>query len=92
MYKGGVDRLCADCKEAGVCGFIMVDLPVEEATDVLTACSKYDLSFVPLLAPTSTGSNLSRARAHTHTHTHAHTRHTHTQTDVCMYVCIYVYT
>merc|ERR1712216_46732 len=32
MYTGGVDKLGKDCQDAGVSGFIMVDLPVEEAT------------------------------------------------------------
>jgi tryptophan synthase alpha subunit len=79
-YKGGVDRLGADCQEAGVNGFIMVDLPVEEAGEVLDMCNKYALSFVPLLAPTSTvmATNTHKhARAHTHSHTHkprAHAR------------------
>jgi len=59
-YQGGVDKLGADCKDAGVCGFIMVDLPVEEASEVLNMCGKYDLSFVPLLAPTSTDERIEK--------------------------------
>ena len=38
----------------------MVDLPVEEATDVLNMCGKYELSFVPLLAPTSTDERIEK--------------------------------
>jgi tryptophan synthase len=37
-----------------------VDLPVEEAGDVLNMCAKYDLSFVPLLAPTSTDERIEK--------------------------------
>jgi len=60
MYTGGVDKLGQDCQDAGVCGFIMVDLPVEEASDVLNMCGKYNLSFVPLLAPTSTDERIEK--------------------------------
>ena len=60
MYSGGVDKLGKDCQDAGVSGFIMVDLPVEEATDVLNMCGKYELSFVPLLAPTSTDERIEK--------------------------------
>jgi len=49
----GEDRLCSDVKEAGADGFIVVDLPPEEATVFNKACVKYGLSNVPLLAPTS---------------------------------------
>merc|ERR1719491_2350508 len=49
----GEDRLCFDVKEAGADGFIVVDLPPEEATVFNKACVKYGLSNVPLVAPTS---------------------------------------
>ncbi|EKX40150.1 hypothetical protein GUITHDRAFT_159960 [Guillardia theta CCMP2712] len=60
MYPGGMEQLGKDCQEAEVNGFIMVDLPVEEAGEVLTMCRKYDLSFVPLLAPTSTDERIEK--------------------------------
>ncbi len=60
QYKGGVDKLGQDCVAAGVNGFIMVDLPVEEAGTVLTMCQKYSLSSVPLLAPTSTDERIKK--------------------------------
>jgi tryptophan synthase alpha subunit len=40
-------------REAGADGFIVVDLPPEEAGDFLAACKANDLSFVPLVAPTT---------------------------------------
>ncbi len=49
----GEDRLCAQAKEAGADGFIVVDLPPEEGTELNKACVKYGLSNVPLVAPTS---------------------------------------
>jgi len=49
----GEDRLCKKAKEAGADGFIVVDLPPEEGTELNKACLKYGLSNVPLVAPTS---------------------------------------
>jgi tryptophan synthase len=60
QYRGGVDKLGQDCVAAGINGFIMVDLPVEEAGSVLTMCKKYSLSSVPLLAPTSTDERIKK--------------------------------
>ncbi len=49
----GAERLCKETKEAGADGFIVVDLPPEEGTELNKACIKYGLSNVPLVAPTS---------------------------------------
>jgi tryptophan synthase len=50
----GLDRLMQDCLASGVAGFIVVDLPPEEGHDFIALCTKYKLSYVPLLTPTST--------------------------------------
>ena len=47
-------RAIAEAKAAGADGFIIVDLPVEEAGPFIAACRANDMSFVPLIAPTST--------------------------------------
>ncbi|KAL9622306.1 MAG: hypothetical protein Q9160_003317 [Pyrenula sp. 1 TL-2023] len=47
----GEEKLLKDCKEAGVNGFIMVDLPPEEAVRFRNHCTKAGLSYVPLIAP-----------------------------------------
>eukprot|EP00292_Cryptomonas_paramecium_P004077 CAMPEP_0113722332 /NCGR_PEP_ID=MMETSP0038_2-20120614/37680_1 /TAXON_ID=2898 /ORGANISM="Cryptomonas paramecium" /LENGTH=716 /DNA_ID=CAMNT_0000651541 /DNA_START=1 /DNA_END=2148 /DNA_ORIENTATION=+ /assembly_acc=CAM_ASM_000170 len=60
QYKGGFEKLGADCVDAGVNGFILVDLPVEEATSFLDMCRKFQLSYVPLLAPTSTDDRIAK--------------------------------
>jgi tryptophan synthase len=49
----GEERAAREAKAAGADGFIVVDLPPEEATDFLAACRRHDMSFVPLVAPTS---------------------------------------
>ena len=47
----GEERMLQDCKAAGVNGFIMVDLPPEEAVRFRQHCTTYGLSYVPLIAP-----------------------------------------
>lgn len=54
FYQYGLERLCAETKEAGADGFIVVDLPPEEGVPLAIQCNKYGLSNVPLVAPTST--------------------------------------
>lgn len=51
LMRYGEDRMLKDCKEAGVNGFIMVDLPPEEAVRFRNNCTKQGLSYVPLIAP-----------------------------------------
>jgi tryptophan synthase len=50
----GIEKVCKDSAEAGADGFIIVDLPPEEAIELSATCTKYGLSNVPLIAPTST--------------------------------------
>lgn len=60
----GEERACADAAAAGADGFIIVDLPADEAKDFLAACNRHDLSFVPLIAPTTREDRMSElARA-----------------------------
>lgn len=49
----GIDKLCQETAKAGADGFIIVDLPPEEAIDLSNECQKYKLSNVPLIAPTT---------------------------------------
>ncbi|KAF9265600.1 tryptophan synthetase [Marasmius fiardii PR-910] len=50
----GEDRAIQDAKEAGANGFVMVDLPPEEALTFRDKCTKANLSYVPLIAPSTT--------------------------------------
>jgi tryptophan synthase alpha chain len=50
----GLERYAKDCAEAGVDGFIIPDLPVDEAAPFHDAVRSVGLALVPLLAPTST--------------------------------------
>lgn len=49
----GEEKSVKDAREAGANGFIMVDLPPEEAADFRGFCTKYSMSFVPLIAPST---------------------------------------
>ncbi|KAK7978791.1 anthranilate synthase / indole-3-glycerol phosphate synthase [Apiospora saccharicola] len=50
----GEESLLSDCKSAGVNGFIICDLPPEEAVSFRKFCSSGGLSYVPLIAPSTT--------------------------------------
>jgi len=54
----GEERLMHDSRDAGVNGFIMVDLPPEEAVKFRNYCSKAGLSYVPLIAPATSDSRM----------------------------------
>lgn len=49
----GLDRFAADSAAAGVDGFIVPDLPPEEAGHLEAICQQYELALVYLLAPNS---------------------------------------
>ncbi|MGE5594710.1 MAG: tryptophan synthase subunit alpha [Hyphomicrobiales bacterium] len=49
--------------ESGADGFIVVDLPPEEAGSFVAACRANDLSFVPLVAPTSSDERIEKLAA-----------------------------
>lgn len=50
----GIDRFVAAAATSGVDGLIIPDLPPEEAGDLESACGRYNLALIFLLAPTST--------------------------------------
>jgi tryptophan synthase alpha chain len=54
VQKYGLDKFAHDTASAGADGVIMVDLPVEEASDWKTAADSAELATIFLLAPTST--------------------------------------
>ncbi|PWY92660.1 tryptophan synthase beta chain [Aspergillus heteromorphus CBS 117.55] len=54
IMRYGESELLAACREAGVNGFIIVDLPPEEAVRFRNQCSGAGLSYVPLIAPSTT--------------------------------------
>ena len=57
----GLEEVARDGGESGVDGFIVVDLPPEEASPLHEVCVAQDLALVPLLAPTSTEARIKQA-------------------------------
>ncbi|KAF9030811.1 tryptophan synthase [Hymenopellis radicata] len=54
----GEDKAIQDAYEAGANGFIMVDLPPEEAVTFRAKCTQSNISYVPLIAPSTTPSRI----------------------------------
>ncbi|AAC07458.1 tryptophan synthase subunit alpha [Aquifex aeolicus] len=54
IFRIGLEKFCRLSREKGIDGFIVPDLPPEEAEELKAVMKKYVLSFVPLGAPTST--------------------------------------
>ena len=54
MLAYGEEKAIQDAKNAGANGFIMVDLPPEEAIVFRKKCTSVGLSYVPLIAPSTT--------------------------------------
>ena len=54
----GLSKFCADSVKAGVDGFIVVDLPPDEAADLKKECAKNGLDLVFLLTPTSSNERM----------------------------------
>ena len=50
----GLSDLAAQAADAGVDGFIVVDLPPEEGAGFVQVCNANGMAFVPLVAPTTT--------------------------------------
>lgn len=58
VLQYGDERMLKDCKAAGINGFIMVDIPPEEAVKFRDLCTSTGLSYVPLIAPSTTESRM----------------------------------
>lgn len=63
----GIENLCAKSAEAGADGFIIVDLPPEEAVELCVSCKKHKLSNIPLIAPTSSDERIALLAKHAST-------------------------
>lgn len=58
VVKYGVERYVADCADAGVDGFIIPDLPIEESERIRSAAAEHDLDLTFMVAPTTTDDRL----------------------------------
>ena len=53
VFSYGYDRFCKKCKEAGVSGIIIPDMPFEERGELIPFAEKHDVELISLIAPTS---------------------------------------
>ncbi len=60
LLQYGLERLARDAGQAGADGFLVVDLPPEEAGDLKKAADSHDLDMIFLLAPTSTDERIAK--------------------------------
>lgn len=53
VYTYGTERFMEKCKNSGISGIIIPDLPFEEKEEVLPACEKFGITLISMIAPTS---------------------------------------
>ncbi len=55
VYSYGNDGFFKKCKESGISGIILPDVPYEEKEEFESVASRYEVEFVSMIAPTSEG-------------------------------------
>lgn len=53
VFSYGAECFMKNCKEVGIDGIILPDLPFEEREEFLDVCSEYDVDLISMVAPTS---------------------------------------
>ncbi len=53
VFSYGAEKFISTCKEIGIDGLILPDLPFEEKEEFLPLCRQYDVNLISLIAPTS---------------------------------------
>ena len=53
VFSYGADRFISTCRDIGIDGLILPDLPYEEKEEFLPFCHQYDVDLISLIAPTS---------------------------------------
>ena len=53
VFSYGADRFISTCREIGIDGLILPDLPYEEKEEFLPFCHQYGVDLISLIAPTS---------------------------------------
>ena len=53
VFSYGIERFIFTCREIGIDGLILPDLPFEEKEEFLSLCRKYGVDLISLIAPTS---------------------------------------
>jgi len=63
VFANGVETYVRTAREVGVDGLLTLDLPPEEAGEVIAACRKHDLKTVFIVAPTTPDARLPKIAA-----------------------------
>ena len=58
----GLESFCREASGAGVDGILLVDLPPEEAGELVSFTKKHGIDFIPLLTPTSDISRINKIK------------------------------
>ena len=53
VFSYGAERFISTCKEIGIDGIILPDIPFEEKDEFNHVCKKYDVDLISMIAPTS---------------------------------------
>ena len=53
VFSYGADRFLSACREVGIDGLILPDVPFEEREEFLPFCKRYGVDLISLIAPTS---------------------------------------
>jgi len=54
LYQYNLEKFVSQCKNTGIEGIIVPDLPVEESDELLNLCKKYEIDLIFLISQTST--------------------------------------
>ena len=53
VFSYGAEKFISPCRDIGIDGLILPDLPYEEKEEFLPTCRQYDVDLISLIAPTS---------------------------------------
>lgn len=53
VFSYGTERFVSNCRDVGIDGLILPDIPYEEKDEFLPICRNYGVDFISLIAPTS---------------------------------------
>lgn len=53
VFSYGAEKFISTCRDIGIDGLILPDLPYEEKEEFLPTCRQYDVELISLIAPTS---------------------------------------
>ncbi len=62
VFVFGLERFCREASAAGVDGVLLVDLPPEEADELVRCARRSSIDFIPLLTPTSDSSRFAKVK------------------------------